>query len=102
MTVYIGEPGSDDIATFLPLGYLNSLDWEPMDCELPKWDAPLLGEQSFEVTIDFIDRSLMSILLGLDLNLHNEIVCDFTGIVSYGCSHCAKLPWEPEGGIQWD
>ena len=39
---------------------------------------------------------------GFQVNTHGELVCTFTDLPDYSCSHCAGLPWEvePDGDLQ--
>ena len=39
---------------------------------------------------------------GFQVNTHGELVCTFTDLPDYSCSHCAGLPWEvePDGDPQ--
>lgn len=114
MTFLVGEVGTfPDISTFRPISLPSpQLEWQSAAEELGSWSNIPLGEHS--VTIHFdgsqFDGTLQRLLVGYDLsrlpsydfNLHGEMVCDFTGIVDYCCAHCQGLPWEPEGGVQWD
>ena len=35
-----------------------------------------------------------------ETNVHGEVLCEFTDLPAYGCSHCAGLPWDSE--FDWD
>lgn len=34
------------------------------------------------------------------VNIYGERVCEWTGLVDYGCAHCQGLPWgeDPQDG----
>ena len=43
-----------------------------------------------------LDPRVKSLLTGLDVNKHGELLCDHTWLPTHSCSHCQRLPWDAE------
>ena len=75
---------------------LDDISWGELDEHLNRTYMNSWEAASAAIKIESRDPKLMSILSGLDVNKHGELLCDHTWLPIPTCSHCQGLPWEPE------